>query len=98
VVMIFVGDWLREDVGKRWVATPAQGDRLILSTYNTRKCMIEEGFICDVLGWLQLFQFIFVYFLCDIMQCIVCLSHIVFPFFGRNLVGFYFDFVRLYLT
>ena len=35
MVMIFVGDWLREDVGKRWVATPAQGDRLILSTYNT---------------------------------------------------------------
>jgi len=35
VVMIFVGDWLHEDVGKRWVATPAQGDRLILSTYNT---------------------------------------------------------------
>ena len=34
MVMIFVGDWLREDVGKRWVATPAQGDRLILSTYN----------------------------------------------------------------
>jgi len=34
VVMIFVGDWLHEDVGKRWVATPAQGDQLILSTYN----------------------------------------------------------------
>ena len=33
--MIFVGDWLREDVGKQWVAMPAQGDQLILSTYNT---------------------------------------------------------------
>jgi len=60
--------------------------------------MMEEGFFCDVLGWLQLFQFSFVYFLCDIMQFIVCLSHIVFPIFGRNLVGFYFDFVRLDLT
>jgi len=66
--------------------------------YRARKCMIEECFFCDVLGWLHLFQFSFVYFLCDTAQYIVCLSHIVFQFFVRNLVGFYFDFVRLDLT
>jgi len=48
--------------------------------YCARKCMMEEGFFCDVLGWLQLFQFSFVYFLCDTVQCIVCLSHTVFHF------------------
>ena len=42
--------------------------------------MMEEGFFCDVLGWLQLSQFSFVYFLCDTVQCIVCLSHTVFHF------------------
>jgi len=41
--MIFVGDWLHEDVGNRWVATPAQGDRLILSTYNTISLIIEKA-------------------------------------------------------
>jgi len=60
--------------------------------------MMEEGFFCDVLGWLQLFQFSCVYFLCDIAHCVVCLSHTVFHNFGRKLVGFCFDFVRLDLT
>jgi len=35
---------------------------------------------------------------CDTVQCIDCLSHTVFNFFGRNLVGFYFDFLRVDLT
>jgi len=30
--------------------------------YCARKGMMEEGFFGDVLGWLQLFQFSFVYF------------------------------------
>jgi len=77
---------------------PSLKRRKLKLIYRARKCMMEEGFSCDVLGWLQLFQFSFVYFLCDTAQCIVCLSHIVFQFFGRNLVGFYFDFVRLDLT
>jgi len=42
--------------------------------------MMEEGFFFDVLGWLQLFQFRFVYVLCDIAHCVVCLSHTVFHF------------------
>jgi len=49
-------------------------------TYRARKCMMEEDFFCDVLGWLQLFQFSFVYFLCDTVQCIVCVSHTGFHF------------------
>jgi len=28
--------------------------------YRATKCMVKEGFFCDVLGWLQLFQFSFV--------------------------------------
>ena len=44
--MIFVGDWLREDVGKRWVATPAQGDRLILSTYNRINLLLDDNVVC----------------------------------------------------
>jgi len=48
--------------------------------YRARDCMMEEGFFCKVLGWLQLFQFSFVYFLCDSVPCIVCLSHTVFHF------------------
>jgi len=48
--------------------------------YRARICIMEEGFFCDVLGWLQLFQFSLVYFLCDPVQCIFCLSHTVFHF------------------
>ena len=66
--------------------------------YRARKCMMEEGFFCDVLRLLQLFQFSFVYFLCDTAQCIVCLSHIVFQFLEGIWLGFIFDFVRLELT
>jgi len=66
--------------------------------YRARKCMMEEGFFCAVLGWLQLFQFSCIYFLCDNAHCVVCLSHTVFHNFGRKLVGFCFDFVRLDLT
>jgi len=55
VVIIFVGDWLREDVGKRWVATPAQGDRLILSTYNIYPNMgsIALAAPCCVRLWVE---------------------------------------------
>ena len=60
--------------------------------------MMEEDFSCDVLGLLQLFQFSFVYFLCDTVQCIVCLSHTVFHFLEGIWLGSNFDFVRLDLT
>jgi len=66
--------------------------------YRARKCMMEEGFFCDVLGWLQLFQFSFVYFLCDNAYCVVCLSHTVFHNFWKEFGWGSFDFVRLDLT
>jgi len=56
--------------------------------YPGRTCMIQEGIFCDVLGWLQLFQFSLVYFLCDTVQCIVCLSHTVFHFLEGIWLGF----------
>jgi len=58
--------------------------------YRARKCMMAEGFFCDVLGWLQLFQFSFVYLLCDTVECIVCLSHTVFHFLEGIWLGFIF--------
>jgi len=43
---------------------------------------MKEGFFCDVLGWLQLFQFSFVYFLCDIVQLFAYL--ILFSIFWKE--------------
>ena len=62
------------------VCSPALGAAKMKLIYRARDCMMEEGCFCDVLGWLQLFQFSFVYFLGDTAQCIVCLSHTVFLF------------------
>ena len=58
--------------------------------YRVRKCMMEEGFFCDVLRSLQLFQFSFAYFLCDTVQCIVCLSHTLFHFLEGIWLGLIF--------
>jgi len=59
--------------------------------------MMEKGFFCDVLGWLQLFQFSFVISYV-ILWNVLFAYLIMFPFFGWNLDGLYFDFVRLDLT
>jgi len=48
--------------------------------YCARKCIIEEGFFCDVLGWLQLFQFSFVIsyvILCNVLFAYLILSSIL---------------------
>jgi len=58
---------------------------------------MKEGFFCDVLGWLQLFQFSFIISYV-ILRNVLFAYLILFSIFGRNLVGFYFDFVRLDLT
>ena len=64
--------------------------------YRARKCTMKEGFFCDVLGWLQLFQFSFVYFLCDIVQLFAYL--ILFSIVWKEFGWVCFDFVRLDLT
>jgi len=65
--------------------------------YHARNFMMKEGFFCDVLGWLQLFQFsLFISYV--ILPTVLFAYLILFSVFGRTLVGFYFDFVRLDLT
>jgi len=65
--------------------------------YRARKCMMEEGFFCDMLGWLQLFQFSSI--ISYVILCNVLFPYLIlFSIFGRNLVGFYVDFVRLDLN
>jgi len=65
--------------------------------YHARKCMMEEGFFGNVLGWLQLFQFSFV--ISYVILRIVSFAYLIlFSILEGIWLGFYFDFVRLDLT
>jgi len=58
---------------------------------------MKEGFFYNMLGWLQLFQFSFV--ISYVILCNVLFVYLIlFSIFGRNLIGFDFDFVRPDLT
>jgi len=72
------------------VCSPALRAAKLKRIYCARKCRMEEGFFCDMLGWLQLFQFSFVYLIrCNVLFAYRILFSIFWKEFGWVLFLFH---------